>query len=974
MKKIKQIIVSLLIAVMIAPNGKVELTFAAEIGTTITAGQITTDTIWTKEGSPYKVTGGFGLADGVTLTIEKGVKVEFSKNTGLSAYYGQLIVNGTESEKVIFQFEPSVDNTLYNERIDLGSNSQLKNIEIHGARIGLDINGQNNLIENALIMDSDFYGIDLTGKNNHIKNSILKNNQNGVNLFGGENRLTGNTIDSSSESGLIIEQNSTKDIFINNIITKSGAYGLQSEAPYDSISSRFYHNTFKENHLGIVTGTANIFHQNNILDKFTIISSTLWNMDLTGNFWGTTDRNEIFGKIKSPGAHYLIYIDPSLTAATGLLERIEAELPVFNSVKDNDEFVTGHANPGDHVTITQKTLDWTSVKEVIADENGLFKAAFKKVPVGEKIEAYTTTPYGIKSPIVFINVTDGTKPLPPVVDEVSNVSSTVKGTGESGTKVIVKKGELVLGESTVKDDGSFEISIPLQQEGASLTVTLTDSSQLKSEPTTVVIKDRIPPNAPIIDPITPMSIKITGTAELGSTVYLLRADRVLLQQTKTADNGTWSFDISQQPLGTEYKFDVVDKNGNRYYDSLVTVGLLAPTIEDYNDSMTLMKGKTEPNSTVWIYVDNQFKGGITSDSTGNIEYLLGQQKAGSVIKLKVFKNGYSSETEEHIDDVTAPLAPQVGQLTEKSTRVVGIAERFSIISIKTNGHELAAGVVNSAQEFHIDIPVQKVGTVLEIQATDSKGNISKVTTSVVQNVAPATPKVNVVTNKATQLTGQAEPNVTIIATIAGTKFIGKAGTNGLFKIMIPIQNAGTTISVVAKESPVFVSNPAVLQITKIGPNMPTVNTISNKTTYVSGKTEAYATVSVIMAGKTYTTRSDAKGNYKVMIPVQNAAVRVLIVAKDSQKINSATRVTNIVRVAPNMPTVNTVRTFSTAITGKTEPFTSVIVKIGSKIYTSKSDKYGNYKVTISKQRKGTKLYVYAKDSIGISAIRTLSVL
>jgi hypothetical protein len=399
------------------------------------------------------------------------------------------------------------------------------------------------------------------------------------------------------------------------------------------------------------------------------------------------------------------------------------------------------------------------------------------------------------------------------------------------------------------------------------------------------------------------------------------------------------------------------------------------TLEDYNDSMTLMKGKTEPNATIWIYVNDESKGEVISDSTGNFEYLLGIQKASSVIKVKMFKNGYSAEARDIVEDVTAPNVPQVGQVTELSTRVVGVAERFSTITIKVNGVQIATGTVNNAQEFYIEIPLQKVGTVLEIQATDSEGNASEVVEMVVQNVLPITPEVHVVTNKATLITGKAEANLTIIATIAGTKYIGKTGNDGKFQIGIPIQNAGTYISVEAKESPSSISLPAKIQVTRGGPNLPTVNPITNKASYIAGRTEAYATVSAIIGGKTYSVRADSKGIYKVVIPVQNVGTRVLIVAKDTQKVNSPTKVTSIVRVAPNMPTINTVRTYTTTITGKTEPTINVIVKIGSKTYISKSDKYGNYNVNIAKQRKGTKVYVYAKDAKRqISVTRTAHVL
>jgi hypothetical protein len=62
------------------------------------------------------------------------------------------------------------------------------------------------------------------------------------------------------------------------------------------------------------------------------------------------------------------------------------------------------------------------------------------------------------------------------------------------------------------------------------------------------------------------------------------------------------------------------------------------------------------------------------------------------------------------------------------------------------------------------------------------------------------------------------------------------------------------------------------------------------------------------------------------------------------------------------------------LTGKTEKYAIVAVKIGTKIYTAKANAYGNYKVYIPKQRAGTKLYVNAKDSKGqVSATRIVTV-
>ncbi len=75
------------------------------------------------------------------------------------------------------------------------------------------------------------------------------------------------------------------------------------------------------------------------------------------------------------------------------------------------------------------------------------------------------------------------------------------------------------------------------------------------------------------------------------------------------------------------------------------------------------------------------------------------------------------------------------------------------------------------------------------------------------------------------------------------------------------------------------------------------------------------------------------------------------------------------------PKVNKVTNMALAVTGKTDKYASVTIKIGTRKYTAKANDSGNFKVKIPKQRAGKKLYVYAKDTKGnVSATRTVTVL
>ncbi len=62
---------------------------------------ITTNTTWTKAGSPYQVTSQVNVAAGVTLTVEPGVQVIFAQNAALSVE-GTLTAVGTAAEPILF--------------------------------------------------------------------------------------------------------------------------------------------------------------------------------------------------------------------------------------------------------------------------------------------------------------------------------------------------------------------------------------------------------------------------------------------------------------------------------------------------------------------------------------------------------------------------------------------------------------------------------------------------------------------------------------------------------------------------------------------------------------------------------------------------------------------------------------------------------------------------------------------------------
>jgi beta-glucanase (GH16 family) len=148
------------------------------------------------------------------------------------------------------------------------------------------------------------------------------------------------------------------------------------------------------------------------------------------------------------------------------------------------------------------------------------------------------------------------------------------------------------------------------------------------------------------------------------------------------------------------------------------------------------------------------------------------------------------------------------------------------------------------------------------------------------------------------------------------------------------------------------------------PEAPIVNTISNLTKKVTGTAETGAVVTVQIGEKKYTETANKKGEFKVKIPVQKEGTSITITATDADgKISEAVTVEVVDEIAPSTPKVDKIYSNTTSVTGKAEAFTTITITVGKEVIgTSKTDKNGNFEVTISKQKKSTELSVTATDA------------
>ncbi|MEG6573667.1 Ig-like domain-containing protein [Caldibacillus debilis] len=229
--------------------------------------------------------------------------------------------------------------------------------------------------------------------------------------------------------------------------------------------------------------------------------------------------------------------------------------------------------------------------------------------------------------------------------------------------------------------------------------------------------------------------------------------------------------------------------------------------------------------------------------------------------------------------------------------------------------------------------------------------------------------VKAVSDKDTAVKGETKPGATVYVKRSPDLIRkGTADGSGNFSVSIPVQKAGTVLTVYAED--MFKNKSKEVKVTvadKTPPAKPTVYTVADYSTKVTGKTEAGATV-YVKAGPKQLGKGTAnsKGDFSVSIPKQKAGTVLTVYAVDKAGNKGVeAKVTVADKTPPVQPKVNTVGDNATKVTGKTEAGATVYVKAGSKqIGKGTANSKGDFSIKISKQKAGTTLTVYAVDKAG----------
>ncbi len=217
--------------------------------------QIETDTVLTREKSPYRLIGDVTVAPGVTLTVEPGVSIQYAGSNWLIVK-GRIVAQGTSDLPV-----------------DFGRD----NLRVHGYRgIRLMANDKMSpsILSNIYLHESD-YGIYLDGARAEITFSLISGNGEGIHLWNSNARVEGNQILDNQDVG--IYTGGGNPLIRKNILKGNG---IALNLDYSSFPV-FTGNRIDINH-----------------PVFVSASRISGNYDLSANNWGTLDKQVLQSKIQ----------------------------------------------------------------------------------------------------------------------------------------------------------------------------------------------------------------------------------------------------------------------------------------------------------------------------------------------------------------------------------------------------------------------------------------------------------------------------------------------------------------------------------------------------------------------------------------------------------------------------------------------------------------------------------------------------
>ena len=698
--------------------------------------------------------------------------------------------------------------------------------------------------------------------------------------------------------------------------------------------------------------------------------------------------------------------DPNTPVATPIVETVTgsttkgyevkgtAEVGTTIEVRDAAGTVLGTATTGTDGKYTVTLAPGT------ATANQTLSVVAKNASGTESQPATATTPADVTAPTVD-NITGN-----------SGSGYEITGTADPNTTIEVRDpAGAVIGTGTSDANGDFTVTLPTgtTNPGDTLTVIGKDNAGNESQPTEVLVPADATVTAPTVTGVTGNSVagyQVTGTADPNATIEIRDADGNVIA-TGTAD-GTGSFAVNL-PAGTANANETLtalakDPAGNTStpttFQTPADEVVAPPSVDKVTGNTTQgyqVTGTAELGTTIEVRAtDGTVLGTATTGPTGQYTVTLASGKATAKQTVNVVaKNDTGLESQPTTAMTPADVTtPTIGDITGDSTtgyEITGTADPNTTIEVRNpDGTIIGTTTTDDQGNFTVDLPAGAAnpGDTLTVVGKDGDGNESQPTeVTVPEDATVAAPTVTTVTGTTAtgyQVTGTAEPNVTIeIHNEAGLVIAtGTTDGAGAFTITLPTGTAiaNEALTAIAKDAAGKESNPTAFK-TPADPDAPvttpTVDKITGSTTkgyQVVGAAEVGTTVEVRDADGTVlgmeTTGTD--GKYTVTLEPGKASANetITVVAKNAtgKESQPATATTPADLATPTIDSITGNSGKGYEITGTAEPKTTIDVRDadGTIIAATTANETGQYTVTLPAGvvTPGETITIISKDGAG----------
>ncbi|PTM44951.1 hypothetical protein C8J24_3168 [Sphingomonas aerolata] len=461
--------------------------------------------------------------------------------------------------------------------------------------------------------------------------------------------------------------------------------------------------------------------------------------------------------------------------------------------------LTGTGDAG--AAITVRDADGTVIGTATANAAGAFAVILDPAQRdGGTLAVTQADAAGNVSAPALIAVPDVTAPAAPTAT-VEGDGSLLVGTGEAGTIVTVRDPSgTAIGTATVAADGGFRIVLdPVQADGETLSVTLTDGAGNVSAPATAIAPDITAPGVPTAT-ISGDGSVVTGSGQVGATVTVTAPGGATLGTAIVAADGAYAVALVPPQLDGEALSVVqADRAGN----VSAPVGLLAPdtTAPDapaatISGDGSLATGTGAPGATISVTNAAGIVIGtaIVAEDRSYAATLTPAQANGERLGVTQADaaGNVSASTGVTAPDITAPPAP-VAMLDASGSVVMGTGEPGATLTVRDAfGTPLGTAIVTAQGEYSVTLATPQIDRqTLSVSQADAAGNPSPATTLTAPDLtAPAAPLATVAPDGLT-LTGTGEAGATVTVRDPLGRVLGQAVVQGDGTYTVPLDPAQT---------------------------------------------------------------------------------------------------------------------------------------------------------------------------------------